>query len=328
MITESKLEQLAIVWFQETGWSYIRGSDICPESPTPERNDYREVVLKNRLWDAIAKLNPQLPEIAVEEVVHSLANSSVPSLAKGNRELHELLINGVKVEYNTVSGRETVFAQVIDFQKPDNNDLLVVNQFTITGTKQSRRPDIVVFINGLPLAVVELKNPADETTDVWDAYSQFQTYKKEISDLLTFNVALVVSDGIMARVGSLTATQEWFMPWHVIKDENDRPYLEFELEKVVRGFFQPELFLDYIRHFVLFEEDGDKLIKKIAGYHQFHGVREAVRVTVIAANPEKPPERLGEERATYGREVVPLEFLQKNKVRILGIKPSTQTLAQ
>lgn len=305
MINENQLERQCIKWFQETGWDFVHGPDIAPDNPQAERADYREVVLKDRLRDAIEKLNPQLPEIAVEEVVHSLANSSVPSLAKGNRELHALLINGVKVEYNTYSGREVVYAQIIDFQNPDNNDLVVVNQFTITGTKQARRPDIVVFVNGLPLAVVELKNPADETTDVWEAYSQLQTYKKEISDLMTFNVALVVSDGIVARVGSLTAAQEWFMPWHVIKDENDRPYLEFELEKVVRGFFKPELFLDYIRHFVLFEEDGDKLIKKIAGYHQFHGVREAVRVTIIAANPETPARGVIEERATYGREVVP-----------------------
>jgi len=276
MINENQIEQQCIRWFQETGWDFVHGPGIAPDSSLAERADYREVVLKDRLRDAIAKLNPQLPEIAVEEVVHTIANSSHPNLAKSNREFHALLINGVKVEYNTDDGRETVYAQVIDFHNPDNNDLLVVNQFTITGTKQSRRPDIVVYINGLPLAVVELKNPADETTDVWEAYSQLQTYKKEISDLLAFNVAIIVSDGIVARVGSLTASQEWFMPWHVIKNENDRPYLEFELEKVVRGFFQPELFLDYIRHFVLFEEDGDKLIKKIAGYHQFHGVREAV----------------------------------------------------
>lgn len=161
--------------------------------------------------------------------------------------------------------------------------MLVVNQFSVAGTKQARRPDVVVFVNGLPLAVVELKNPADESADVWKAYSQLQTYKDEISDLLAYNVALVISDGITARVGSLTANKERFMPWNTIKNEDDRPLLEYQLEKVVRGFFDPELFLDYMRYFVLFEDDGDSLIKKIAGYHQFHGVREAVRQTVIAA---------------------------------------------
>jgi len=152
------------------------------------------------------------------------------------------------------------------------------------GTKQARRPDVVIFVNGLPLAVVELKNPADESADVWRSYSQLQTYKDEISDLLAYNVALVISDGITARVGSLTANKERFMPWETIKNEDDRPLLEYQLEKVVRGFFDPELFLDYMRYFVLFEDDGDSLIKKIAGYHQFHGVREAVRVTAIATN--------------------------------------------
>src|ERR1700751_1466349 len=152
--------------------------------------------------------------------------------------------------------------------------------------------------------IIELKNPADANADVWKAYQQLQTYKKEIADLLVFNEALVVSDGMNARVGSLTATAEWFLPWRTIADENDRPALEFELEKVVRGFFRPDLFLDYIRYFVLFEQDGDALIKKIAGYHQFHGVREAVRVTLIAAATEESS-RVQEERATYGREVVP-----------------------
>lgn len=182
--------------------------------------------------------------------------------------------------------------------------MLVVNQFSVAGVKQARRPDVVVFVNGLPLAVVELKNPADESADVWKAYSQLQTYKDEISDLLTYNVALVISDGITARVGSLTASKEWFILWNTIKNEDDRPQLEYQLEKVVRGFFDPELFLDYMRYFVLFEDDGDSLIKKIAGYHQFHGVREAVRVTTIAA-ADSDDGVVRERRATYGDEVEP-----------------------
>ncbi len=195
---------------------------------------------------------------------------------------------------------------MIDFATPENNDFLVVNQFTISGTKQPRRPDIAVFINGLPLAVIELKNPRDENADVWTAYGQLQTYKDEISDLFVFNEALVVSDGITARVGSLTASKEWFLPWRTVRDENDTPLLEYGLEKIVRGFFQPALFLDYVRYFVLFEQNGDTLIKKIAGYHQFHGVREAVRVTLIASASEQTERaRILEDRAMYGRKVVP-----------------------
>jgi type I restriction enzyme R subunit len=303
MITEDQLEQLAIQWFQDTGWSYTNGADLAPEGVTPERADFRTVVLKARLAAAVQRLNPQLPPAAVEEVVHVVTTPTETSLARKNRAFHRLLMDGVKVEFTNARGeKETDHAQLVDFQNWKNNDFLVVNQFTVTGTKKPRRPDLVVFVNGLPLGIVELKNPADANADVWKAWQQLQTYKEEISDLLVFNEALVVSDGMNARVGSLTATPEWFLPWRTIANENDRPALEFELEKVVRGFFRPDLFLDYVRYFVLFEQDGDTLIKKIAGYHQFHGVREAVRVTLIAAEDSA---RVAEERATYGREVVP-----------------------
>jgi type I restriction enzyme R subunit len=306
MITEDQLEQLAIQWFQETGWSYANGADLAPEGATPERADFRTVVLKGRLAAAVKRLNPKLPPAAVEEVVHVVTTPTETSLPRNNRAFHRLLMDGVKIEFTNAKGdKETDHAQLVDFQKPSNNDFLVVNQFTVTGTKKPRRPDLVVFINGLPLGIVELKNPADKNADVWKAYTQLQTYKDEISDLLVFNEALVVSDGMNARVGSLTATPEWFMPWRTIADENDRPALEFELEKVVRGFFRPDLFLDYIRYFVLYEQEGDKLIKKIAGYHQFHGVREAVRVTLIASATEESSRVKEDLRATYGKVVEP-----------------------
>lgn len=304
MITEDQLEQLCLSWLQNTGWEYVHGGVISPDGDQSERDDYQVVVLRDRLAEAVARLNPDLPESAVEDVVHTLTNPDSPSLEQKNREIHRWLINGVKVEYSTDDGKETVYAQVVDFHKPDNNDLQVVNQFNVSGTKRPRRPDIVVFVNGLPLAIVELKNPADESADVWKAYTQLQTYKEEISDLLQYNVALVVSDGITARVGSLTATKEWFMPWNAIKDQDDRPLVEYQLEKIVRGFFDPALFLDYMRHFVLFEDDGDELIKKIAGYHQFHGVREAVSATVVAAADESDAEFRGR-RTPHGRRLTP-----------------------
>jgi type I restriction enzyme R subunit len=305
MITEDQLEQLAIQWFQDTGWSYANGMEISPEGSAPERADFRTVVLKARLASAVRKLNPQLPPAAVEEVVHVVTTPTETSLARRNYAFHRLLMDGVKVEFtNTQGEKETDNAQFIDFQNPERNDFLVVNQFTVAGTKKPRRSDLVVFLNGLPLGIIELKNPADMNADVWKAYQQLQTYKEEIADLLVFNEALVVSDGMNARLGSLTATPERFMPWRTIAKEDEKPDLKFELEKVVRGFFRPDLFLDYIPYFVLFEEEGDALIKKIAGYHQFHGVREAVRVTLIAAATEESA-RVNEERATYGREVVP-----------------------
>ena len=305
MITEDQLEQQALQWFQATGWNHVAGGTLAPGGHAPERADFRTVILKERLAAAIQRLNPKLPPPAVEEVVHIVTTPDHPSLVQKNRAFHRLLIDGVKIEFTNAAGqKETDHAQLIDFQNPDNNDFLVVNQFTVTGTKRARRPDIVVFINGLPLSVIELKNPAEESTDIWQAYDQLQTYKDEIEDLLVFNEALVISDGTNARVGSLTATPEWFLPWRSVASENDKPVVAFELETVVRGFFRPELFLDYIRYFILFEQDGDTLIKKIAGYHQFHGVREAVRVTLIAS-ATVDSDRLREERATYGREVVP-----------------------
>jgi type I restriction enzyme R subunit len=304
MITEDQLEQLALQWFRETGWGYAHGADIAPDGATPERIDFRGVVLKARLADAVRRLNPQLPVSAIEEVVHIVTTPTETSLSRKNRAFHRLLIDGVKVEFADARGEKEIdHAQLIDFQNPSSNNFLVVNQFTVLGTKQARRPDLVVFVNGLPLGLIELKNPADTHADVWKAYDQLQTYKDEISDLLVFNEAMVISDGMNARVGALTATTEWFMPWRTRDNEDDRPQVEFELENMVKGFFRPDLFLDYIRYFVLFEQDGDKLIKKIAGYHQFHGVREAVRVTLIAAREEK--ESVVEPRADYGNRVVP-----------------------
>ena len=306
MITEGQLEQLCLAWFAESGYDYVSGPTIAPDGATPERPDYKQILLAGRLLEALQRINPYIPiDTLHEHVVHLLGKPDSPVLIRNNYSFQKYLLDGVPVEYTDANDeKRSDSAQLIDFLNPTNNEFLVVNQFTIQGSKGNRRPDIVVFINGLPIAVIELKNPADEHADVWKAYDQLQTYKDEISDLFVFNEALVLSDGITARLGSLTANQERFMPWKTLKHENDKPLLEYELEKLVKGFFDPELLLDYIRHFILFEQDGDKLIKKIAGYHQFHAVREAVRVTVIASGAAEG-ESIGEDRATYGREVVP-----------------------
>ena len=304
-ITEDQLEQLCLTWFSDTGWQTAHGPDLSPGGTTPERDDYRDVLLMPRLSAAVQRLNPDLPPAAVEEAVRTVATPEHVGLTRNNHAFHRQLLRGVPVTYRTPEGEErTDHALLIDFAHPDRNDLLALNQFTVTGTKGNRRPDIVVFVNGLPLAVVELKNPADLTADVWKAYDQLQTYKDEIGDLMVYNEALVISDGTNARVGSLTASPEWFMPWRTIKDEGDRPLLDFQLEKIVRGFFDPALFLDFVRYFVLFEESDGALIKKIAGYHQFHGVREAVRVTLIAASPAQA-QQVHAPRAGYGSQVVP-----------------------
>lgn len=306
MMNEQQLENLCIGWFQKTGWQFVHGPDIAPDGASAERADYRQVILRDRLLAALSRINPHIPTAALEQAVHAAQTISEPQAVVRNRSFHRLLLSGVAVEFSVGDEKKTDLVHLIDFANMQNNEFLVINQFTVSGSKQLRRPDLVAFINGLPLAVIELKNPANEQTDVWDAFNQLQTYKDEISDLFNSNEALVVSDGWTARVGSLTANAERMLPWRTIANEDDRPRLQLELETVVRGFFQPALFLDYIRHFVLFEQDGDAVIKKIAGYHQFHAVREAVRATVIAASsPDKGRLTVREERATYGKEVKP-----------------------
>ncbi|HEX8454121.1 MAG TPA: type I restriction endonuclease subunit R [Longimicrobium sp.] len=282
MMTEHELEQLCLQWFRSEGWQTAHGPNLTADGDSPERNDFREVVLQRRLRSAVARITPHLPDAAIEQAAHAAAHVSHPLLIERNRLFHRLLLDGVPVEYIDRERKRTDLARLIDFEHPARNDFLVVSQFTVKGTKQLRRPDLVVFVNGLPLALIELKNPADENTDVWDAFNQVQTYKDELPDLFTTNEALVVSDGVTARIGSLSADPERMLPWRTMRHERDRPLLEFELETLVRGFFMPELFLDYVRYFVLFEQDGGTLTKKIAGYHQFHAAREAVRATVVA----------------------------------------------
>ncbi len=287
MITEDQLEQLSLDWFQSIGYDYTCGYDIAPDGDSPERDDYRQIILHDRLLTCLEVLNPHIPVPSLEQVALQVSKPETPILIKSNKAFHQLLLEGVKVTFKDVEGKEnTDYVRLIDFSNMLNNQFLVVNQYTITGSKGNRRPDVIVFINGLPISVLELKNPADNNADIWSAYQQLQTYKDEISDLFMFNEALVVSDGLNARVGSLTANKERYMPWRTIADEKDRPLFEYALETLVKGFFKPEMFLDYIRHFILFEQDGDTTIKKIAGYHQFHAVREAVKATVTATQKD------------------------------------------
>ena len=308
MVNEQQLEDQCIAWFQQTGWRFAHGPDIAPEGVQAERADYRQMVLHGRLLAALARINPHIPRQALEEAADAVLRVSEPLLVVRNRALHRLLLGGVEVSFPKLDGdgKVTDLASLIDFANPANNEFLVVNQFTVQGRKQPLRPDLVAFINGLPVAVIELKNPANEQVDIWDAFNQLQTYKDEAADLFNCNVALVISDGWTARVGALTADAERMLPWRTIANENDRPQLQMELETVVRGFFKPELFLDYLRHFVLFEQDGDTIIKKVAGYHQFNAVREAVAATVIAAQEaDKGLLEVRDDRATYGRQVQP-----------------------
>lgn len=303
-MTEDQLEQLCLTWFAETGWETAHGPNIACDGNAPERKDYRQVLLLADMEATIRRINPHLPDSAVEQAIAIVSKPESLDVVVSNRGFHRMLLEGVPVDYKRDDKVIHDHAFLIDFGSVDNNRFRAINQFTLQGTKQPRRPDVVAFINGLPIGVLELKSPSSDAADVWSAFNQIQTYKDEISDLFVFNEALVVSDGYTARLGSLTANQERFMPWRTLKHEDDKPMLEWQLETMVRGFFDRELLLDYIRYFVLFETDSDVLIKKIAGYHQFHAVREAVRATVIAA--QAPPKNwAADKRATYGDEVQP-----------------------
>ncbi len=282
---ESTVEAAALAWLEAIGWRIAYGPDMAPDLQAAERADYGEVVLGQRLRDALARFNPDLPAEALDDAFRKLTRREGADLIQRNRALHRLLVDGVTVEYRAADGTiRGAQARVIDFDDPANNDWLAVNQFAVVENKHSRRPDVVLFVNGLPLAVVELKNAADEDETIWTAFQQLQTYKIEIPSLFSTNAVLVVSDGVDARVGTLTARREWFKPWRTIEGEQLADSQMPELQVVIEGVFARRRLLDLVRDFIVFEDDGSGcLIKKMAGYHQFHAVRVAVRETLRAA---------------------------------------------
>ena len=282
-LTESTVESAALAWLASLGWEVRHGPDIAPDTPGAERRDYREVVLPRRLRDALARLNPALPHEALEDAFRRLTHPEGATLEARNRAFHRMLVEGVTVEYQAGEGR-TRGAQirVLDFDDAENNDWLAVNQFTVSEQRSTRRPDIVLFVNGLPLAVIELKNPADADATIWTAYQQLQTYKAEVPSLFTFNEALVISDGLEARIGTITAGREWFKPWRTIGGLQVEDEGVLQLEVLLRGVFEKGRFLELVRDFIVFEDEGGRLSKKMAGYHQFHAVRVAVSETLRA----------------------------------------------
>ena len=284
-VSESTVEAAALDWLASLDWAVLHGSDIAPDTPAAERADYGEVVLTNRLRSALARLNPDLPDDALEDALRRLTRPAGATLEARNRDFHRMLVAGVTVEHVGAEGRvRGAQVRVLDFGKPDNNDWLAVNQFTVVENKHERRPDIVLFVNGLPLAVIELKNPADENATIRSALHQLQTYKAEIPSLFTLNAALVVSDGLEARIGPLTAGQEWFKPWRTIAGETLADPSLPQLQVLLEGVFNRRRLLALVRDFIVFEDDGSgTLVKKMAGYHQFHAVQIAVAETLRAA---------------------------------------------
>ena len=283
--TESIVEQATLAWLESVGWVVQSGAEIAPGELAAERTDYGQVWLSQRLRDALARLNPGLPAEALEDAFRKLTRPEGPELVARNRLVHRLLVDGVTVEYRTADGGiRGAQVRVIDFDDPANNDWFAVNQFAVVENKHTRRPDVVLFVNGLPLAVLELKNAAAENATIWSAFQQLQTYKAEIPSLFATNALLVISDGVEARVGTLTAGREWFKPWRTIAGERLADPQLPELQVVSEGLCAPRRFLDLVRDFIVFEDDGGgRIIKKMAGYHQFHAVQVAVGETLRAA---------------------------------------------
>ncbi|MFG8009358.1 type I restriction endonuclease subunit R [Pseudomonas aeruginosa] len=284
-MTEDQLEQDALGWLSELGYQHLYGPDISHEGANPERESYRDVLLAMRLRTAIARLNPQVPLAAREDALRQVLDLGLPVQLSANRLFHRLLVNGVPVQYQKEGETRGDFVRLIDWVDVRANEWLAINQFSIQGLKHTRRPDIILFVNGLPLVLLELKNPADVNADLMKAFDQIQTYKEQIPDVFHYNEILVISDGSEARMGSLSADIERFARWRTIDGEKLDPLGEFnELETLIRGVLAPELLLDYLRYFVLFEDDG-RFFKKIAGYHQFHAVRAAICQVVQASRP-------------------------------------------
>jgi len=287
LFSESLVEKMALGWFREMGYLVIGGADM-PPGVNSLRKTYEDVLFSTTLHEALSRLNPGLPPEVIDDAKRKLLNPEGQTLEARNQAFHRMAIDGVTVEYRRDDGEiQGEQVQIFDFDDPDNNDWVTMNQVTVIEGKHRRRPDTVVFVNGLPLAVLELKSPLEEDATILSAWKQLQTYKKEISSLFVFNSALVISDGLGARIGSLTSRFEWFKRWRTIEGEGLAPKCYSELQVLIEGVFEKNRFLELLRAFVVFEGDGGALMKKMAGYHQFHAVRVAVSETIRATQMQK-----------------------------------------
>jgi len=293
-LDEAQLELATVDYFLELGYEYVHGARIAPDGEAPERDDYGQVVLVGRLRDTLTRINPGVPDDAIEEALRMVTRPDSPSLIVNNRAFHRMITDGVDVSWREDDHERHGKVWLIerDPAKLNENEFLVVNQFTVIEDKKNRRPDIVVFVNGLPLAVIELKNPVKDVDErdpkkaLRPAYNQFQTYKADIPSLFVYNELLVISDGFAALAGTLTSGWDRFMPWRTIDGESLAPTASMQLEVLLKGVFERHRFLDYILHFVTFEDDGKEIAKKAAAYHQYWAVNKAVECTVEASRPD------------------------------------------
>lgn len=285
--TESVVEEAALEWLEAKGWTILHGPEIAAGMPAAERTDpeFRDVVLGRRLRQSLQRLNPALSQDAIDSAFRALTIVDGPSLLERNRAAWRMLVDGVAVEITRPDGSLGGYpVKIVDFENPDNNDWVAVNQFTVREGRHVRRPDILLFLNGLPIGGIELKNATDEKATIWTAYDQIQTYKHEIPSLYVHNALLCISDGMEARVGSLTAEPERFLPWRTIADEKPAPATVPQLRVVIEGLFDKQRLLDFLHYFIVFEEEKGGTVKKIAAYHQFHAVNHAIEATAEATS--------------------------------------------
>ncbi|MDE2638398.1 MAG: type I restriction endonuclease subunit R [Chloroflexota bacterium] len=282
--TEAEVEQAALAWLGGLGWDVAHGPDIALNGDFPERGTYEDVVLKLRLRDALDRLNPDLPAPALDDAFRKLTRPEGATLEARNRHFHRLLVDGVTVEYRDGNGGiRGAQIQVLDYENADNNDWLAVNQFTVVEQQKQRRADVVLFVNGLPLGLIELKSPVDPNATIWSAWDQLQNYKSDLPTLFSMNAALIVSDGLEARVGTLTSGREWVKAWRALPNQASDAGDKLGLQVLLDGICQPARWLSLLRDFIVFEDDGGALVKKMAGYHQVGAVEMALRETLRAA---------------------------------------------
>lgn len=294
-INESAIETFAIKLFQRLGYEHIHGPDFAPDSEsTPERARYEDVLLLGRVQSAIQRINPRLPAVAQQDALKAIQQIQSPDLLANNEAFHRLLTEGVNVSYQQEGNQRGDLAWLIDFNKPDNNEFLVISQFTVIENNQNKRPDLVLFVNGIPLVVIELKNAANENTTITSAFKQLETYKQAIPSLFTPNALLVISDGLEAKAGSLSAGLSRFMTWKSADGKAEASHLVSQLETLIMGMLNKATLLDLVRHFIVFEKSKKEdpktgqisisTVKKIAAYHQYYAVNAAVASTLRAAD--------------------------------------------
>ncbi|MGN9863423.1 type I restriction endonuclease subunit R [Bacillus swezeyi] len=280
---ESELEIAALEWLEEMDYEIVEGPDIAPDGDYAERESFHDVVLVDRLRDSLQKINPTLERKVIEEAIQKIIANASPNIVLNNKQFHKFVTDGIEIQTQGTDGyNPTVSVYVFDFENPKNNDFMAVNQFTVIEGQANKRPDIIVFVNGLPLVVIELKNATNEDVDITDAYNQLQTYKQAIPTLFRYNTFLIASDGINARVGSLTANEERFMKWRTVDGETLASPAEPQLEVMLKGMLEPSRLLDIVQNFILFQTDGVDTFKILAAYHQYHAVNKAVEKAKIA----------------------------------------------